>query len=63
MARPRVLFVCTGNTARSQMAEAFLRAGAGDRFEAYSAGLSACQGVHPLAVYVMAELPEAEWRR
>jgi arsenate reductase (thioredoxin) len=50
----RVLFVCTHNSARSQMAEGFLRALAGDRFEAASAGTEA-RGVHPLAVRVMAE--------
>jgi len=54
MVRPRVLFLCTHNSARSQMAEGFLRALAGDRFEAGSAGTEKTS-VNPLAVRVMAE--------
>ncbi|MGH2499049.1 MAG: arsenate reductase ArsC [Candidatus Limnocylindria bacterium] len=51
----RVLFLCTHNSARSQMAEGLLRALGGDRFEAASAGTTA-RGVHPLAIEAMAEL-------
>lgn len=54
MAR-KVLFLCTNNSARSQMAEAFLRTLAGDKYEAYSAGMEA-KGLHPLTVQVMAEM-------
>lgn len=54
MKRPRVLFLCTHNSARSQMAEGFLRAMAGDRFEAGSAGTEKTS-VNPLAIRVMAE--------
>jgi arsenate reductase (thioredoxin) len=54
MRKPKILFLCTGNSARSQMAEAYLRHWAGDRLEVYSAGLEP-RGIHPLTVQVMAE--------
>ena len=50
----RVLFLCSHNSARSQMAEGFLRALAGDRLEVQSAGTRATR-IHPLAVAVMKE--------
>jgi arsenate reductase len=51
----RVLFLCTHNSARSQMAEGLLRALGGDHFEAFSAGTEATH-VRPLAIRAMAEL-------
>ena len=50
----RILFLCTGNSCRSQMAEGFARARKFERFEAHSAGVEP-HGLDPLAVEVMAE--------
>jgi len=54
--KQKVLFLCTQNSARSQMAEGFLRHLAGDRFEVMSAGLNPTDEVHPCAVQAMAEV-------
>jgi arsenate reductase len=56
MEKKRVLFLCTGNAARSQMAEGLVNHLLGDRWEAYSAGTAPTGHVHPLAIQAMAEL-------
>jgi len=55
MDKARVLILCTGNSARSQMAEGLLRNDAGERFEVFSAGIEPSQ-VRPLAIEAMREL-------
>ncbi len=55
MSKPKVLFLCTGNSARSQMAEGYLRHVAGDDFEALSAGVEPKE-LNPLAVEAMKEI-------
>lgn len=52
--KPLLYFVCTGNSARSQMAEGFARQMLGDRFEIVSGGLEP-SSLHPLALRAMAE--------
>ncbi len=54
--KKRVLFLCTGNSCRSQMAEGWLRHLGGERYEALSAGAAPAGYVHPLAVEVMKEV-------
>jgi arsenate reductase len=59
----RVLFVCTGNSARSVMAEALLRQHGGDRFEVFSAGTEP-KGINQLTLRILAEAGiDAPWAR
>jgi len=64
-AKIKVLFLCTGNSARSQMAEAFLRHLAGERYQAFSAGLEP-KGIHPNTIQAMEEIGislEGQWSK
>ncbi len=56
MSKRKVLFLCTGNSCRSQMAEGLVNHFLGDRWEAFSAGTEPSGYVHPLAIKAMAEL-------
>jgi arsenate reductase len=56
MSKKRALFLCTGNSARSQMAEGLVNHFLGAEWEAYSAGTHPAGYVHPMAVQVMHEL-------
>jgi arsenate reductase len=56
MDRKRVLFLCTGNSARSQMAEGLVNHFLANNWRAYSAGVAPAARVHPFAIRAMAEL-------
>ncbi|MBI5943132.1 MAG: arsenate reductase ArsC [Chloroflexi bacterium] len=56
MSKPKVLFLCTGNSARSQMAEGLLRALAGEQFEVFSAGTEPKGSILPEVKEVMREI-------
>lgn len=56
MAKKQVLFLCTGNSCRSQMAEGLVNRFLGDGWQAFSAGTKPSGYVHPLAIEAMAEL-------
>lgn len=55
MSKKKVLFLCTGNSCRSQMAEGLLKSFAGERFEVQSAGTHP-SSLHPLSIKIMQEL-------
>ncbi len=54
--KKKVLFLCSGNSARSQMAEALVNARQSDHWQAYSAGVAPVGTVHPLAMKALAEI-------
>jgi arsenate reductase len=54
--KKRILFLCTGNAARSQMAEGLMRAFHGDEVDVVSAGSRPAGWVHPLAIAALAEI-------
>lgn len=54
--KTKVIFLCTGNSARSQMAEAFMKKYAGEHYEVHSAGLAPKAAISPYTVSVMSEL-------
>lgn len=56
MSKRRVLFLCTGNSCRSQMAEAIVNHDLGDEWQAFSAGTHPAAAVHPLAIQALAEI-------
>lgn len=56
MGKLAVLFLCTHNAARSQMAEAILKKRAAEHFDAYSAGSEPTESIHPLTLRVMSEV-------
>ncbi|MFA4861267.1 arsenate reductase ArsC [Methanoregula sp.] len=53
--KKNILFICTYNSSRSQMAEGYMKAKYGDRYEAFSAGTEVTR-VHPMAIAVMNEI-------
>lgn len=56
MGKLKVLFLCTGNSCRSQIAEAIVNARLSNRWEAFSAGSHPAEHIHPLALAVLAEI-------
>jgi arsenate reductase len=54
--KPRVIFLCTGNSAHSQMAKAIVNARLGDKWQAFSTGTQPAGYVHPKAIAALAEI-------